>query len=85
MFEPEQGLVLLEQKLPMSWHAFNETPRFEEIPEYRALAVLQSQLALSNKTFWTFYYEYKPYTEFQNWLPPFKGKYIVPFFWYILK
>jgi hypothetical protein len=29
IFDPESGNVELEQKLPMSWHAFNETPKFE--------------------------------------------------------
>lgn len=74
IFDVDDGVILLEQKLPMSWHAFNETPKFEEIPEYRAVAELQSYLAFSNKTFWAFYHEYKPYTEIQNWFPPFKGK-----------
>lgn len=76
IFDVDEGLVLLEQKLPMSWHAFNETPKFEEIPEYRVVAELQNHLTLSNKTFWAFYYEYKPYTEVSNWLPPFKGNLI---------
>mgnify|MGYP006989417296 FL=1 len=72
VFDIDKGIILLEQKLPMSWHAFNETPKFEEIPEYRAVANFQNYLAFSNKTFWTFYHEYKPYTEIQNWFPPFK-------------
>jgi len=29
VFDPETGIVEFEQKLPMSWHAFNETPKFE--------------------------------------------------------
>lgn len=29
IFDPESGNVEWEQKLPMSWHAFNETPKFE--------------------------------------------------------
>lgn len=74
VFDPEEGYILLEQKLPMTWHAFNETPKFEEIPEYRAVAELQNLLAFSNKTFWSFYYEYKPFLEIQNWFPPFSGE-----------
>ncbi|XP_066998183.2 uncharacterized protein Apoltp [Anabrus simplex] len=74
IFDPENGYVVLEQKLPMSWHAFNETPRFEEIPEYKAISDLQNYFVTSNTTFWTLYYEYKPYTEPSNWLPPFKGE-----------
>lgn len=76
VFDVDEGIVLLEQKLPMSWHAFNETPKFEEIPEYRVIAEFQNYLAFSNKTFWSFYHDYKPYTEIQNWFPPFKGKLI---------
>jgi hypothetical protein len=29
VFDPETGNVEFEQKLPMSWHALNETPKFE--------------------------------------------------------
>jgi hypothetical protein len=29
IFDPECGNVEWEQKLPISWHAFNETPKFE--------------------------------------------------------
>lgn len=29
IFEPLDGVMYLEQKLPMSWHAFNETPKFD--------------------------------------------------------
>ena len=28
IFDPRKGLVELEQRLPMPWHAFNETPTF---------------------------------------------------------
>lgn len=28
---PEKGVIELEQKLPFSWHAFNETPKYEVI------------------------------------------------------
>ncbi|XP_049847119.1 uncharacterized protein LOC126299332 [Schistocerca gregaria] len=73
IFEPENGDVELEQKLPMSWHAFNETPRFEEIPEYKKLSDMQNYFSTSNTTFWTLYYEYKSLIDPSNWLPPFKG------------
>lgn len=29
IFEPELGIVELEQKLPISWHSFNERPNYE--------------------------------------------------------
>ncbi|XP_014226324.1 uncharacterized protein LOC106652091 isoform X2 [Trichogramma pretiosum] len=74
VYDPNNGLMLLEQKLPMSWHAFNQTPEFQEIPEYRALADMGSYFAASNTTFWTLYYQIKPLTEPTNWLPPFKAQ-----------
>ncbi|XP_046620371.1 uncharacterized protein LOC124305239 [Neodiprion virginianus] len=74
IFSPEKGLLHLEQKLPMSWHAFNQTPEFQEIAEYRAISDLKSYFVTSNLTFWTLYYQYKPYTEPSSWLPPFKAQ-----------
>lgn len=75
IFDPNRGLMCFEQKLPMSWHAFNQTPEFQEIPEYRAITDVGSYFATSNATFWTLYYQFKPYTEPSNWFPPFKGKF----------
>ncbi|KAL2717243.1 hypothetical protein V1478_012943 [Vespula squamosa] len=74
LFDPNQGLMCLEQKLPMSWHAFNQTPEFQEIPEYRAITDMGSYFVTSNTTFWSLYYQYKPFTEPSNWLPPFKAQ-----------
>lgn len=73
IFDPNEGLICLEQKLPMSWHAFNQTPEFHEIPEIRAIADVKTYFVTSNTTFWSLYYQYKPYSELSNWLPPFKG------------
>lgn len=73
IFDPNEGLMCLEQKLPMSWHAFNQTPEFHEIPEIRAIADIKTYFVTSNTTFWSLYYQYKPYSELSNWLPPFKG------------
>lgn len=73
IFDPNEGLMCLEQKLPMSWHAFNQTPEFHEIPEIRAIADVKTYFVTSNTTFWNLYYQYKPYSELSNWLPPFKG------------
>ncbi|PNF28889.1 hypothetical protein B7P43_G03854 [Cryptotermes secundus] len=73
IFDPESGNVELEQKLPMSWHAFNETPKFEEIPEYRALNELQSYFVMSNFTFWNIFYKYRTLLDPACWLPPFKA------------
>ncbi|CAL7937265.1 unnamed protein product [Xylocopa violacea] len=73
IFDPSQGLMCLEQKLPMSWHAFNQTPEFHEIPEFRAISDTRSYFASSNVTFWSIY-RYKPYMDPLNWLPPFKAQ-----------
>lgn len=73
IFDPNEGLMCLEQKLPMSWHAFNQTPEFQEIPEIRAIMDIRKYFVVSNTTFWSLYYQYKPYSELSNWLPPFKG------------
>ncbi|XP_076620317.1 apolipoprotein lipid transfer particle [Colletes latitarsis] len=73
IFDPNEGLMCLEQKLPMSWHAFNQTPEFHEIPEFRAITDIRSYFVTSNLTFWSLY-RYKPYMEPLNWLPPFKAQ-----------
>ncbi|XP_032670099.1 uncharacterized protein LOC116843644 isoform X1 [Odontomachus brunneus] len=74
IFDPNQGLMCLEQKLPMSWHAFNQTPEFHEIPELRAISDVKAYFVTSNTTFWGLYYQYKPYMDLSNWLPPFKAQ-----------
>ncbi|XP_024879673.1 uncharacterized protein LOC112459670 [Temnothorax curvispinosus] len=74
IFDPNEGLMCLEQKLPMSWHAFNQTPEFHEIPEIRAISDIRTYFVTSNTTFWSLYYQYKPYSELSNWLPPFKAQ-----------
>lgn len=73
IYDPIHGLMFLEQKLPISWHAFNQTPEFQELPEYRAVVDLTSYFSGSNTTFWSIYYKLKPLTEPENWFPPFKG------------
>lgn len=72
IFDPDVGVIELEQKLPMSWHAFNETPKFEEIPEYKMIADVQAIFVASNYSFWNFYYDIQPYLDLNLWLPPFK-------------
>ncbi|KZC12617.1 Vitellogenin, partial [Dufourea novaeangliae] len=73
IFDPHIGLMCLEQKLPMSWHAFNQTPEFNEIPEFRAITDMRSYFVSSNVTFWSLY-RYKPFIEPLNWLPPFRAQ-----------
>lgn len=79
IFDPDTGVMELEQKLPMSWHAFNETPKYEEIPEMKMIADVQSLFNVNNYTFWNLYYEVKPYLDLYSWLPPYKCKYCVSF------
>lgn len=73
IFDPDQGILELEQKLPMSWHAFNETPKFEEIPEYRFVGDVQDFFTGSNTTIWSLYSGLRHYTDAKMWLPPFKA------------
>ncbi|KAJ8955430.1 hypothetical protein NQ318_003528, partial [Aromia moschata] len=73
IFEPDDGIMLLEQKLPMPWHAFNETPKFKEIPEIKAIFELQKYLEASQVSFWNLYYDYRPFMDPSDWLPPFRG------------
>lgn len=73
IFDPDIGIMELEQKLPMSWHAFNETPIFEEIGEYKTILDVQQFFNGNNLSLWSMFYEYKPYLDANAWLPPFKG------------
>ncbi|KAH9633240.1 hypothetical protein HF086_017932, partial [Spodoptera exigua] len=50
IFDPRVGAILLEQKLPMSWHAFNRTPDFTEISEYRAVKDFMDEWLTTNKS-----------------------------------
>ncbi|XP_072946200.1 uncharacterized protein Apoltp [Epargyreus clarus] len=73
IFDPRKGEVLLEQKLPMSWHAFNRTPDFTEIAEYKAVRDFMDTWLVNNKSIWSYYYEIRPYMDINNVLPPFAG------------
>ncbi|XP_026316021.1 uncharacterized protein LOC113227343 [Hyposmocoma kahamanoa] len=73
IFDPRKGEILLEQKLPMSWHAFNRTPDFTEIAEYRAVRDFFDNWLTTNHNIWHYYYEIRPYMDINNVLPPFAG------------
>ncbi|XP_053663269.1 uncharacterized protein LOC128712401 [Anopheles marshallii] len=73
IFDPDNGIIELEQKLPMSWHAFNETPKFDEIPEFKYITDVQDLFAGSNTTVWTLWQQICPFAKPQMWLPPFKS------------
>uniref|UniRef100_A0A182X323 Uncharacterized protein n=1 Tax=Anopheles quadriannulatus TaxID=34691 RepID=A0A182X323_ANOQN len=66
IFDPDRGVIELEQKLPMSWHAFNETPKFEEIPEFKYISKIQDLFAGSNTTIWTVYNDICPYVDLER-------------------
>ncbi|XP_045454917.1 apolipophorins [Melitaea cinxia] len=73
IFDPHKGEIILEQKLPMSWHAFNRTPDFTEISEYRTVRDFMDEWLISNRSIWSYYYDIRPYMDFNNVLPPFAG------------
>ncbi|KAL1492708.1 hypothetical protein ABEB36_010924 [Hypothenemus hampei] len=73
IYEPNDGIMFLQQKLPMSWHGFNETPEFQEIPEIKVFYSLYNYLVASEMSFTNFYYNFISYTDLSEWLPPFKG------------
>ena len=73
VFDPIVGVMKLEQKLPMSWHAFNETPIFEEIDELQMLTkVFRVFNGVNVSLFSVDLLEY--YTNPYVWLPPFKAR-----------
>ncbi|KAH8289923.1 hypothetical protein KR018_003642 [Drosophila ironensis] len=74
IFDPEVGIIDLEQKLPMSWHAFNETPRFEEIPEYQVLAKAQSFFSETNSSVVMKLYNMRAHLDPKTWLPPYYSR-----------
>lgn len=74
IFDPEVGILDLEQKLPMSWHAFNETPKFEEIPEYKFLAKTQNLLSTANSSIIRSLYNMRQHLDPKTWLPPYYCK-----------
>lgn len=74
VFDPRTGQLLLEQKLPVPWHAFNRTPDFSQVEEYKFIHDLMDTWILSNFTLMSYYYEFKPYMDIYNLMPPFSGK-----------
>lgn len=74
IYDTKIGTLHLEQKLPLSWHAFNETPKFDEIPEVRAIGELRTYFSTTNATLTSYYLDYKPYLDLKEWTPPFNTK-----------
>ncbi|XP_065216942.1 uncharacterized protein Apoltp isoform X2 [Planococcus citri] len=73
LFDPESGIIKLEQKLPFPWHAFNETPIYEEIEEYKFLKKVQSYISKSKLKFWSIFNTAISLLDPDSWFPPFKG------------
>ncbi|XP_052751003.1 uncharacterized protein LOC113509342 [Galleria mellonella] len=73
VFDPHGGRLVLEQKLPMSWHAFDRPPDFSEVAEYRALRGLLDDWLATNRSLWSYYYQLRPYMDLDNVVPPFAG------------
>lgn len=77
VFDPDDGLMQLEQKLPMSWHAFNETPLFEEISEFKLVGKLFRLFNGVNVSVVNPFEQMQYYTNPYTWLPPFKSRSIL--------
>lgn len=74
VFDPDAGLIQWEQKLPMTWHAFNETPKFYEISEYEFLTNAQRFFEGYEFSILGVYQECMEYLDPRAWLPPFKTR-----------
>ena len=49
-YNPELGLIELEQKLPFPWIGFDQRPRFEELPELQRIQSLLAFFKSSNSS-----------------------------------
>lgn len=74
VFDPDAGLIQLEQKLPMSWHAFNETPLFEEISEIKFAGKVFRLFNGVNISVVNPLEQFQYYMNPHTWLPPFKAR-----------
>lgn len=77
VFDPDVGLMKLEQKLPMAWHAFNETPIFEEIAEFKLVGKAFRLFNGVNVSLVNPFEQLQYYTNPYTWLPPFKSRSIL--------
>lgn len=55
IFEPNDGVMYLEQKLPISWHAFNETPKYDVSELYFYYSFIQRAGEFSLTTVCSYY------------------------------
>lgn len=73
IFDPDKGIIKLAQKLPVSWHSFNETPILEEIAEYRFFKNTHEFFSNNNLSIANLFEEIRYYMDPHTWLPPFKS------------
>ncbi|XP_071518164.1 uncharacterized protein [Panulirus ornatus] len=72
-FSPQEGEVELMQKLPVDWHAFDHTPNWRDLPEYKNIQwVREAIFSSSNVSILDTWYKhlnlnFRPST----WIPPF--------------
>ncbi|XP_054083621.1 apolipophorins [Zeugodacus cucurbitae] len=82
-FDPEKGAIDFEQKLPISWHTFNETPKFKEIPEYKFITQLQNTLT-TNTSILGHIYDLRSYLKVKTWFQPYYSRaYLIDSMFYI--
>ena len=72
-YNPELGLIELEQKLPFPWIGFDQRPRFEELPELQRIQSLLAFFKSSNSSLIDQIMSYVPEQDLADWLPPFKS------------
>ncbi|ODN01102.1 Apolipophorin [Orchesella cincta] len=73
IFDSGKGIISLEQKLPMSLAAFNETPSFRELPEYQVVLKAQELFQSSEGSLWNVYHSANSKGNLLNLIPPFDG------------
>ncbi|CAL8109862.1 unnamed protein product [Orchesella dallaii] len=73
IFDSSKGIISLEQKLPMSLAAFNETPNFRELPEYQVVLKAQEMFQSSEGSLWNVYHRANTKGNVLSLIPPFEG------------
>ena len=75
-FQPEIGLIELEQKLPFPWISLVETPLYEQLPEIQRVRSFLSVFESSNRSSIDLISSYLPQRQqLSDYIPPFKSKF----------